>query len=147
MTSDPKTDSSNPDFSPLDPPRFAHSVEAAFGQILDYYGIKWEYEPHTFNLRWDPDGSVIEAFAPDFYLPEQDLYIELTTLRPSLTTIKNRKIRLMNELYPRVNIKLFKRRDLRDLLVKYGFDSDAADLMGTSAQSTPGSDQDGGADG
>ncbi len=53
------------------------------------------------------------AFTPDFYLPQQDLFIELTTLRPSLATIKNRKLRLMSELYPDIHIKLLKRRELR----------------------------------
>ena len=113
---------------------FAHPVEAAFAHILDYYGIRWEYEPRSFELVRDDNGSLIEAFTPDFYLPEQDLFIELTTLRPGLTTHKNRKLRRMRELYPEINLKLFKRRDLRDLLVKYGFDKDAAGLMGTAAQ-------------
>ena len=115
-------------------PEFAHPVEATFARILDYYGIEWEYEPKTFELEWDEDGNLQEAFSPDFYLPQQDLYIELTTLRPQLTTKKNRKIRRMNELYPDINIKLFKRRDIRDLMVKFGLDSDAQSIMGTEAQ-------------
>jgi hypoxanthine phosphoribosyltransferase len=115
-------------------PEFAHPVEATFARILDYYGIEWEYEPKTFELEWDEDGNLQEAFSPDFYLPQQDLYIELTTLRPQLTTKKNRKIRRMNELYPDINIKLFKRRDIRDLMVKFGLDGDAQNIMGTEAQ-------------
>ena len=115
-------------------PKFAHPVEATFARILEYYGIEWEYEPKTFELEWDEDGNLQEAFSPDFYLPQQDLYIELTTLRPQLTTKKNRKIRRMNELYPDINIKLFKRRDIRDLMVKFGLDSDAQSIMGTEAQ-------------
>ena len=115
-------------------PNFAHPVEATFARILEYYGIEWEYEPKTFELEWDEDGNLQEAFSPDFYLPQQDLYIELTTLRPQLTTKKNRKIRRMNELYPDINIKLFKRRDIRDLMVKFGLDGDAQSIMGTEAQ-------------
>lgn len=115
-------------------PRFAHPIEEAFARILDYYGIAWEYEPRTFPLEWDEDGNVVEAFSPDFYLPEQDLYVELTTLRPQLATKKNRKLRRMKELYPEVNVKLFKRQDVRDLLVKYGLDKEAGPLVGTAAQ-------------
>jgi len=115
-------------------PEFAHPIEKAFARILDYYGIKWEYEPKTFPLEWDEQGNVIEAFTPDFYLPEQDLYVELTTLRPQLATRKNRKLRRMRELYPDVNIKLFKRRDLRVLLVKYGLDQEAEKIVGTGPQ-------------
>ena len=85
-------------------PVFAHPAEEIFARILDFYGIRWEYEPHTFPLEWDENGNVTLAFSPDFYLPEQDLYIELTTLRPQLSTRKNKKIRLMNQLYPHIKI-------------------------------------------
>ncbi len=113
---------------------FMHPAEQAFARILDFYGIRWEYEPRTFPLEWDAEGNVTLAFAPDFYLPEQDLYVELTTLRPQLSNIKNRKMRLMAERYPEVNIKLFKRREMRDLMVKYGLDQQAAPIRGTAAQ-------------
>lgn len=117
------------------PPAFAHPIEEEFARILDYYGIKWEYEPHTFALATDDDGNITKAFSPDFYLPQQDLYVELTTMRPKLITKKNRKIRRMQELYPHINIKLFKRSDLRDMMIKYGIDEQALDLLGTEAQS------------
>ena len=116
------------------PPQFAHSSEDTFARILDFYLIKWEYEPKTFPLEWDDDGNVREAFSPDFYLPEQNLYVELTTLRPELNTRKNKKIRRMKELYPEINIKLFKRRDLHDLMVKYGLDREAGEIAGNEAQ-------------
>jgi hypoxanthine phosphoribosyltransferase len=81
---------------------------------------------------------VVEAFSPDFYLPQQDLYIELTTLRPELSTRKNRKLRRMKELYPEINIKLFKRREMRDLMVKFGLYDQAARISGTEAQKQEG---------
>jgi hypothetical protein len=115
-------------------PHFAHEAEETFARILDFYGIEWQYEPRTFPLEKDPEGNVIEAFAPDFYLPQQDLYIELTTLRPQLTTRKNRKLRLMQILYPEINVKLFKRTDLRNLMVKYGLDQQARKISGSEAQ-------------
>ncbi len=115
-------------------PKFVHPAEESFAGILDFYGIKWEYEPRTFPLERDAAGKVVEAFTPDFYLPEQDLYIELTTLRPSLSTHKNRKLRRLKELYPEVNIKLFKRREMRDLEVKYGLEKSAGQNGGAAAQ-------------
>ena len=114
--------------------KFSHPAEEAFARILDFYGIEWQYEPRTFELRWDKEGKVIEAFTPDFYLPQQDVYIELTTLRPRLATYKNRRLRRMKELYPDVNVKLFKRGKMRDLMVKYGLDRQAARIRGTGAQ-------------
>lgn len=117
--------------------KFAHPAEAAFARILDFYGLQWEYEPRTFPLEWDAEGKVTEAFSPDFYLPEQDLYVELTTLRPQLSNRKNRKLRRMHELYPEINIKLFKRREMRSLMVKYGLDEQAGQIIGTEAQQNP----------
>ena len=115
--------------------QFVHPIEAEFARILDYYHIAWEYEPRTFALEWDAAGRVTQAFSFVFYLPAQDLYVELTTLRPKLVTKKNRKIRRMQELYPEINIKLLKRSDLRDMMVKYGMDEQAVPIQGTEAQS------------
>jgi hypothetical protein len=115
-------------------PQFVHPAEETFARILDFYGIEWEYEPRSFPLQWDEQGNVTEAFKPDFFLPQQNLYVELTTLRPHLATFKNRKLRRMKELYPDVNIKLFKRKEMRDLMVKYGLMQEAELIQGTGAQ-------------
>lgn len=119
---------------PKSTPRFSHPVEAVFSKILDFYGIQWDYEPKTFPLEWDESGNVTTAFSPDFYLPEQNLYIELTVLRPKLTAIKTRKLRLMHELYPDINIKLFKRRELRNMMIRFGMVDEADRILGTEAQ-------------
>lgn len=101
-------------------PIFAHPSEAELAKILDFYKIRWQYEPKTFPIQWDEQGRVLESFTPDFYLPDQDLYIELTTQKQSLVTKKNRKIRLLRQLYPEVNVKIFYGRDFERLLQKYG---------------------------
>jgi hypothetical protein len=115
-------------------PKFVHPSEEVFARILDFYGVQWEYEPRTFALEEDERGNVTEAFTPDFYLPEQDLYVELTTLRPQLSTKKNRKLKRLQERYPDVNIKLFKRREMRNLMIKYGLMDEAEAITGTAAQ-------------
>ena len=104
------------------PPRFVNQAEVEVAKLLDYYGIPWEYEPRTFVLEEDEDGRVLEAATPDFFLPEQNLYLELTTMKQSLVTRKNRKIRKLRERYPDVNVKLFYRRDFERLAEKYGFE-------------------------
>src|SRR5919108_2931838 len=101
-------------------PAFANRAELEYAKILDYYGVPWEYEPRSFALGWDDDGNVTEAFKPDFYLPEQDLYLEITVMKQSLVTRKNRKIRKLRELYPDVKVKLFYRRDVERLAQRYG---------------------------
>lgn len=101
-------------------PRFAHPSEEEFAQVLDFYGVEWDYEPTQFPTQWDGD-RVSEMFTPDFYLPQMDLYIELTTLRQSLVTKKNRKLRRIRELNPEINIRLLYRHDFHRLMAKFGF--------------------------
>jgi hypoxanthine phosphoribosyltransferase len=99
---------------------FGHPSEQVFARLLDFYGIAWDYEPRSFPLQWDKDGKVAEAFTPDFYLPEFDLYVELTTMKQAHVTKKNRKIRLLRSIYPHVNIQVFYQKDVQDLVMKYG---------------------------
>lgn len=99
---------------------FAHPSERVAAEILDFYQVRWEYEPTTFPIEWDSDGNVIASFSPDFYLPDFDLYIELTTMSQKLVTKKNRKVRRLKELYPDVNIKIFYQKDFRRLLHRFG---------------------------
>ncbi len=87
--------------------------------MLDFYGIPWAYEPTTFVLDRDEEGRVTSAFTPDFYLPEQDLYVEVTVMKQSLVTRKNRKLREIKRLYPNVNVKLFYRRDIERLAQRF----------------------------
>ena len=101
-------------------PKFVNQAEVECARLLDFYGIDWEYEPHSFVLETDEGGRVLEAFTPDFYLPEQGLYLEVTVMKQSLVTRKNRKIRKLKERYPDVKIKLFTRRDFERLAHKYG---------------------------
>lgn len=124
----------NPD-TPHDRIAFSHPSEEEFAHILDFYGIAWRYETTTFPLEWDDEGRVLEAFSPDFYLVDQDLYVELTTLRQKLMRIKHRKIRRIQELYPEVRIRLWNRADIVRLLEHYGLAERSAELVGQEAVS------------
>jgi hypoxanthine phosphoribosyltransferase len=115
----------SPDFQVYrgsEPPRFASQAELECAKVLDYYRVPWEYEPRTFVLEEDADGRVLEAFTPDFYLPEQDLYVELTVMKQSLVTRKNRKLRKLRARYPDVKVKLFYKRDLERLAQHFHLD-------------------------
>lgn len=105
---------------PVQSTRFAHPSEEEFAHILDFYRIEWQYEPRSFPLAWEGN-TAVEMFTPDFYLPDLDLYIELTTMKQSLVTVKNRKLRRLKELYPEINIKLLYKKDYHRLLAKYGY--------------------------
>src|SRR5439155_9192547 len=106
-------------FCGVAPPSFANRAELECAKVLDYYGVPWDYEPTTFVLEEAEDGRVVEAFTPDFHLPEQDLYLEITMMKQSLVTRKNRKLRKLRERYPGVRIKLFYKRDVERLAQRY----------------------------
>jgi hypoxanthine phosphoribosyltransferase len=133
----PGLQSSPTDLASVASPAFAHASEAELTRILDFYRVRWEYEPHVFPILWNTDGDVLESFSPDFYLPDLDLYVELTTLRQKLVRKKNRKLRRLRELYPDLRIKLFYAKDFRALMLKYGRVALADELSGTPGQVTP----------
>ncbi|MEO8461595.1 MAG: hypothetical protein ABI555_00155 [Chloroflexota bacterium] len=115
-------------------PSFAHASEAEMARILDFYTVRWEYEPRTFPILLNLEGAVVESFSPDFYLPELDLYLEMTTLKQRLVRKKNRKLRRLRDLYPAIRIKLFYARDFRAIMLKYGRLALADSLSGTLGQ-------------
>jgi hypoxanthine phosphoribosyltransferase len=118
-------------------PTFAHASEAEMARILDFYEVRWEYEPHTFPILWNVDGMVVESFSPDFWLPDLDLYLEMTTLRQRLVRKKNRKLRRVLELYPDLRVKLFYARDFRALMLKFGKLALIDEMSGTPGQVIP----------
>ncbi len=122
---------------------FAHASERVAAQILDFYHIRWEYEPVSFPIEWDAHGRVIARFAPDFYLPDFDLYIELTTMNQKLVTKKNRKVRRLKELYPDINIRVLYQKDFRKLLFKFGIVAEGVPHSEGGGY-VPASDEDGG---
>ncbi len=105
---------------PIRPMNFGHPSEEEFARLLDFYQVEWLYEPRSFPLSTE-NGRITEMFTPDFYLPEINLFLELTTARQSLITEKNHKVRKLKELYPDINIRLLNKSDYLKLFAKYGF--------------------------
>ena len=83
------------------------------------YGIDWRYEPKTFPVEWDSEGRVTLAFSPDFYLPRFNLYLELTTMNQRYVTMKNKKARKVQELYPGTNVRIVYRKDFLSMLERF----------------------------
>src|SRR5262249_1697370 len=108
-------------------PEFAHHSERELAPVMHFSRTRWEYEPKTFPIEWDENRNPVKAFTPDFYLPDLDLFIELTTMKQSLVTKKNRKVRLLREFYPDVNIKILYERDYKNLIWKYGLSNGEAE--------------------
>lgn len=118
----------DPGFRKWDEVRFAHRSEQEFARILDFYQISWLYEPRSFDIAWDKAGTPVQKFTPDFYLPDYELYIEITTLNQKLVTKKNKKVRRLKELYPEVKCKVFYQKDYYGLLLKYGIEPGGEDI-------------------
>jgi hypothetical protein len=97
--------------------RFAHPVEEEIARVFDEHGIAWQYEPHTFVLERNQDGSVHEAFTPDFFLPELGVYVECTVMRNSLMGRKRRKVRKARCLG--VNVEVLSLRDIELLAERW----------------------------
>ena len=100
---------------------FKHPAEEEFANILNMYGIDWEYEPRTFPVKWDAEGNVTMAISPDLYLTKFDTYIEITTMDQKYVTTKNKKVKLLRELYPEVNVNIVYKKDFYSLLERFGF--------------------------
>ncbi|MGH2820002.1 MAG: hypothetical protein ACRDJ5_05040 [Actinomycetota bacterium] len=116
---------------------FAHDSERQFAKLLDFYRIDWLYEPTTFEIEWDADGCATQRFSPDFYLPEFDLYIEITTMNQKLVTKKNRKVRRLWALYPDVKCRILYQRDYLNLLVKYGLEEPGREAEAVEGDGSP----------
>lgn len=99
---------------------FAHPSEQLFATLLDLYRIDWAYEPFEFPLVWNDRGEVTKAFRPDFLLPRQNLFVEITVADQRLVTKKNAKIRAFRELYPEVVLVVAYQRDIVALLERHG---------------------------
>jgi hypothetical protein len=112
----------HPARSPAALVRFAHPSERLFASLLDAHGVRWEYEPVEFALRWDRCGTPVAGFRPDFWLPDHGCFVELTTADQRLVTRKNGKVRRMRELYPEVDVVVVYQRDFLDLLSRHGID-------------------------
>lgn len=100
-------------------PQFKNKSEEEFARILDMYQIDWVYEPRTFPIEWDSEGNVTLAFSPDFYLPRFDTYLELTTMSQKYVTLKNKKAKRLQELYPGVHVKIVYRKDFQSLIERF----------------------------
>jgi hypoxanthine phosphoribosyltransferase len=87
--------------------------------LLEVNGIRWEYEPVEFALRWTEAGEPSSGFRPDFWLPELQSFVELTTADQRLVTRKNAKVRRLRELYPEVLIVVVYQRQFRELLAHH----------------------------
>jgi hypothetical protein len=101
---------------------FAHPVERELARLFDEHGVRWLYEPHTFVLESDPDGTVREAFTPDFFLPDLGVYVECTVMQQRLTRRKRKKVRKVRERRG-VRVEVLFGKDFERLAQRWSLDT------------------------
>jgi len=83
--------------------------EANIVRLFNYLGIKWIYQPRTFDL-------ISQNYTPDFYLPEYDTYIEVKNFLWKYSKIRDKNFR---KLYPDTNLILLLKKEYLKLEKKY----------------------------
>lgn len=81
---------------------FHSSWEVKYAKYLDKQGIKWLYEPKTFDLE-------NTTYTPDFYLPKKNLYIEI---KGYWREDARKKYRLFKKLYSDIKIMIYNKKQL-----------------------------------
>lgn len=83
------------------------SWEVCFALWLDHCGIQWEYEKKKFML------SKGHYYTPDFYLPDQDEYVEL---KGWMTNKDEKKLAKFAKKYPAIKLYVFGGKHLAKVL-------------------------------
>lgn len=63
---------------------FRSRLEARWAVFLDACGTKWQYEVQGYDLSkvTDMDGLLLRKYLPDFWLPEEDVWLEIKPALP-----------------------------------------------------------------
>lgn len=69
--------------------RFRSRLEARVAVLFDKINMKYEYEPEGFELE---DGT---KYLPDFYLPDERLYVEVKAARPNVAKELEKVVRFV----------------------------------------------------
>lgn len=80
---------------------FRSSWEANIARYYNFVGIKWEFEPKEFIFNTIKRGCIL--YTPDFYLPEEDRWVEV---KGWMDKKSKTKLRRFEKYYPEEYAKL-----------------------------------------
>lgn len=89
------------------------SWEVKFALWLDEGNIRWEYESKKFHVGRGKGKWSGETYTPDFYLPDQDVHVEL---KGYLSKQNKNKMEAFHNLYPDIKLWMFQRQHLGKVL-------------------------------
>jgi Phage endonuclease I len=88
---------------------FRSTWEANYARILNHLGIRWEYEPETFQV------GEVETYTPDFKLMD-GTFVEI---KGWWTETSKRKIELFKTKYPDIKLEIITRAEYKILSKQY----------------------------
>ncbi len=83
--------------------------EANYARLLNFQGMRWVHQPQTFRLKK-------QNYTPDFYLPEQDKFIEIKNFLSDYSKNRDEEFR---KLYPNLRLDLILKKDYLKLQEKF----------------------------
>ena len=104
---------------------FRSTWEANYARMLNYEDKKWSYEEHKFPF-YDEYGKIICVYTPDFFVDDE--FIELKghadgendwTCDCKRCERDRIRIKLFAENYPDKILKIFGRKEYREMAAKY----------------------------
>ena len=90
------------------------SWEADFARVLNYCGMKYEYEPRRFTLQRADGGTL--TYAPDFFVPELHCWYEIKGWMDQRSA---EKIRLFKEQYADERLVVIDKTQFAELQMRY----------------------------
>jgi len=93
---------------------FRSCWEANVARILDFNNIRWEYEVKTFIFEAVKRGT--RSYTPDFYLPDDDRYIEVKGWWDAKSKTKHAR---MQKYFPEVQIEIIDAERYKGMAATY----------------------------
>lgn len=88
---------------------FYSTWEANFARVLNLLKIKWLYAPKRFNLDK-------HTYRPDFYLPEDNKFIEIKNFMGQYSLERDR---LFRQKYPQITLEVISSKEYKEIENQY----------------------------
>ncbi|MBI2590894.1 MAG: hypothetical protein HYW33_03400 [Candidatus Blackburnbacteria bacterium] len=88
---------------------FYSTWEANVARVFNLIGLRWEYAPKIFDL-----GE--HTYRPDFYLPDDDLFIEVKNFMGKYSLERDK---LFRQKYPKVKLEILARPEYEKIKLDY----------------------------
>ena len=111
LTTSPKASKGKPGIRPdIDSKICFYSTwEANVARVFNLVGIVWQYSPKIFDLA-------VHTYRPDFYLPHEDMYIEVKNF---MNTYSLERDRLFRQKFPYIKLNILSKKEYQEIKANY----------------------------